>query len=235
MKICIFLNMRGDLTKIPVHRLTRRCQYSTSLVPPSARLLADTRIVHVYNAETQAFWTIQPPPPPNSFLLSPHRLLTPSSAFPGSLFLLPPLPLGSLLIVTPAKLGVIVVAFGLLWLGIQNATAVVGCRGRRRDKVAAVQHGVLVLLNQLPQACVARIHQLVCRQARLVLDARVGAGFEHHLYQGVAKLTLGIGLAVDPSHGGMQGGVAFASGYGIAFEVFLVEEEVDDLVCVWAG
>lgn len=44
---------------------------------------------------------------------------------------------------------------------------------------------------------------------------------------------LGLGERVDVADCGVEGGVAFDAGYGVAFESFLVEEHVDYFV--WGG
>lgn len=87
-----------------------------------------------------------------------------------------------------------------------------------------------MLLDEVPQVLVGGVDELVGRQAGLVLYARVGAGLEHHLDEGVAEWPLGGGLRVDPADGGVEGGVALEAGYGVAFKVGLVEEEVYDFV-----
>lgn len=71
------------------------------------------------------------------------------------------------------------------------------------------------------------------RDAALVLDARVGAGLEHHLDEGLAEGALGGGFRVEPADGGVEGCVAVDAGDGVAFEVWLVEEEVYDFVCFY--
>lgn len=86
-------------------------------------------------------------------------------------------------------------------------------------------------LYELAQARVARVDELVGRQAALVLDARVRAGLEHHVDEGVAELALRLGLAVDPPHRGVQRRVALDAVDRVALEAFLVEEVVDDVVC----
>lgn len=123
------------------------------------------------------------------------------------------------------------------------------CRSRRRrrrttrrsdtvavaadaDEVTGVLAGVDVLLDQVAELLVARVDELRGGEAALVLDARVGAGLEHHVDEVVAKGALGGGFGVDPADGGVQGGVAFLAVDGVAFEVGLVEEVVDDVVFV---
>lgn len=123
------------------------------------------------------------------------------------------------------------------------------CRSRRRrrrttrrsdtvavaadaDEVTGVLAGVDVLLDQVAELLVARVDELRGGEAALVLDARVGAGLEHHVDEVVTKGALGGGFGVDPADGGVQGGVAFLAVDGVAFEVGLVEEVVDDVVFV---
>lgn len=98
------------------------------------------------------------------------------------------------------------------------------------DEVTGVEGGVLVLLNEVAEGGVAGVDELEGGKAALVLDARVGAGLEHHVDEGVAELALGRGFRVDPADGGVQGRVALEAVDGVAFEVGLVEEEVDDFV-----
>lgn len=88
-----------------------------------------------------------------------------------------------------------------------------------------------MLLDEVAQLLVARVDEVVGREAALVLDARVGAGLEHHLDQVQAKGPLGGGLGVEPADGGVEGGVALEAVDGVAFKVGLVEEVVDDFVC----
>lgn len=99
-------------------------------------------------------------------------------------------------------------------------------RGRRSrvdvDEVAGVEGGVLVLLDHVAQGGVAGVDELQGGQAALVLDARVGAGLEHHVDQGITELALGRGFGVDPADSGVQGRVALEAVYGVAFEVGLV-------------
>lgn len=98
------------------------------------------------------------------------------------------------------------------------------------DEVAGVLAGVDVLLDEVAELLVARVDELRGGEAALVLDARVGAGLEHHVDEVVAKGALGGGFGVEPADGGVQGGVAFLAVDGVAFEVGLVEEVVDDVV-----
>ncbi|KAK4153095.1 Hsp70-like protein [Chaetomidium leptoderma] len=68
--------------------------------------------------------------------------------------------------------------------------------------------------------------------------ATVGAGRglsavgweRHHLDQGVPKLALARGLAVDPAYRAVQRRVPLGAVDGVAFEAVLVEQHVDDLV-----
>lgn len=98
------------------------------------------------------------------------------------------------------------------------------------DEVAGVLAGVDVLLDEVAEFLVARVDELRGGEAALILDARVGAGLEHHVDEVVAKGALGGGFGVEPADGGVQGGVAFLAVDGVAFEVGLVEEVVDDVV-----
>lgn len=100
------------------------------------------------------------------------------------------------------------------------------------DEVTGVLAGVDVLLDEVAELLVARVDELRGGEAALVLDARVGAGLEHHVDEVVAKGALGGGFGVDPADGGVQGGVAFLAVDRVAFEVGLVEEVVDDVVFV---
>ena len=67
-----------------------------------------------------------------------------------------------------------------------------------------------------------------------VAQARVGAGFDHHGEEGGGEVGVGGGEGlregVDEADCGVQGGVAFAEGEGVAFEAFLVEEHVYNIV-----
>lgn len=152
-----------------------------------------------------------------------------------------PLPLRPLFVITATELSII------LTLHIQYrliprtrrrpSTTTIARRVRSRslhNEVAAIEDRILVLLYEVAQRGVARVDELEGREPALVLDARVGPGLEHHVDQRVAELVLRGGLAVDPAHGGVQRRVAFGAGDGVAFEVFLVEEVVDDVVC-WGG
>lgn len=157
------------------------------------------------------------------------------------------LPLGPLLLVTTAKLGIVVVVVILILVVSANVIRQGRSRSRRRwrgrttrrsdaaaaadvDEVAGVLAGVNVLLDEVAELVVARIDELRGGEAALVLDARVGAGLEHHVDEVVAKGALGGGFGVEPADGGVQGGVAFLAVDGVAFEVGLVEEVVDDVV-----
>lgn len=98
------------------------------------------------------------------------------------------------------------------------------------DEVAGVLDGVDVLLDEVAELLVARVDELQGGEAALVLDARVGAGLEHHVDEVVTEGALGGGFGVEPADGGVQGGVALLAVDGVAFEVGLVEEVVDDVV-----
>ena len=139
----------------------------------------------------------------------------------------PPLPLRPLLLITAAELGILI---ALVLHGQHHAV-------HRRavlddaDVVTGVLAGVLVPLDQLAQRLVRGVDELHGGEAALVAQARVGPGLEHHLDQGGAEVALGGRLAVQPADGGVQRGVAVEAGEGVALEVGLVEEEVDDLIC----
>lgn len=148
------------------------------------------------------------------------------------LLLPPPLPLGPLFIITPAELGIIIALLFFILHVVSYNTVVTGIRRGTGDEIASVQDRIFVLLYQLPQARVARVHKLECRQPALVLDARVRARLEHHVHQRVAEFTLRLGLAVDPPHGGVERCVALEPVRGVALEVFLVEEIIDNLICI---
>lgn len=148
----------------------------------------------------------------------------------------PPLPLGPFLVVTTAKLGIIIITNTIALLPhsrrmVTTPPVVVGGARVDGNKVARVLVRILVLLDELAQLDVARVDELQGRQAALVLDARVGAGLEHHLDEGLAKGALGGGLGVEPADGGVQRRVALEAVDRVAFERGLVEEEVDDFVC----
>lgn len=153
------------------------------------------------------------------------------------------LPLRSFLLVTAAELGVVVVVVILFFMSvdmIRQGRSRSRRRGRRRttrrsntaadDEVAGVLAGVDVLLDEVAELLVARVDELRGGEAAFILDARVGAGLEHHVDEVVAKGALGGGFGVEPADGGVQGGVAFLAVDGVAFEVGLVEEVVDDVV-----
>lgn len=180
-----------------------------------------------------------------SGLSSIQTFIEGNSTLPSSPVLPPPLPLRPLLIITPTELSILITL-------ISPRAAAAALQGRRPgsnpgevrptardighaagalDKVALVQHGVLVLLDQVPEPGVPGVDELEGRQAALVPDARVRPGLEHHLHQGVAELALRLGLAVDPPYGRVEGRVALEPVGRVALEVVLVEEEVDDLVC----
>jgi hypothetical protein len=150
----------------------------------------------------------------------------------------PPLPLGALLVVAAAELGIIII------LNVRLGRRGAGGRGGRQrgllggrlldvHKVAGVEGGVLVLAYQLAEGVVGGIDEVEGGEAALVLGAGVGAGLEHHVDEGVAEFAVRGGFGVDPADGGVEGGVALAAADGVAFEVWLVEEEVDDFV--WRG
>lgn len=80
-----------------------------------------------------------------------------------------------------------------------------------------------MLLNQFAKGRVTGIDELEGCEAALVLDAWAGAGFEHHVDEGVAKFAVGLGFVVDPADGAVEGCVAFLAVDGIAFKVWLVE------------
>lgn len=90
-----------------------------------------------------------------------------------------------------------------------------------------------MLLYEVAQDGVAGVDELVGCQPTLVAQARVGAGLEHHLDEGAAKVALGLGLGVEPADGRVERRVALEAVDGVAFKVWLVEEEVDDFV--WEG
>lgn len=155
------------------------------------------------------------------------------------------LPLRSFLLVTAAELGVVVVVVVVILFFmsvdmIRQGRSRSRGRGRRRttrrsntaadDEVAGVLAGVDVLLDEVAELLVARVDELRGGEAAFILDARVGAGLEHHVDEVVAKGALCGGFGVEPADGGVQGGVAFLAVDGVAFEVGLVEEVVDDVV-----
>lgn len=142
----------------------------------------------------------------------------------------PPLKLGALLIIASTELSIVVAVSGLsVREEVRIARAALDLAGIH--EVSLVETGVFVLLDQLFQRLVPRVHQLDRREFRLVLHARVRPGFQHHLHQGVSELALGGRLRVDPSDGGVEWRVTLYAVYGIALEVRLVEEEVYYLVC----
>lgn len=142
----------------------------------------------------------------------------------------PALPLCAVVFVAPAEVGVIL-----------DSGAVVERHGRSPllgrghvpevDEVAGVLGRVLVLLDEVAELLVGGVDELQRREAGLVADAGAGAGLEHHLDEGAAKGPLGDGLVVEPADDGVEGRVALDAVGGVAFEVGLVEQEVDDLVC----
>lgn len=160
-----------------------------------------------------------------------------SLCLPLALVLSPALPLGPLLLITAAELGVVVVIALGHAIDREPRGSVGGParRGRARgrahvDEVACVLVGVLVALDEVAKFLVAGVDELEGGEAAFVLDARVGAGLEHHVDEVVAKGALGGGFGVEPADGGVQGGVALEAVDGVAFEVGLVEEVVDDVV-----
>lgn len=88
-----------------------------------------------------------------------------------------------------------------------------------------------MLLDEFAEGRVAGVDELEGREAALVLDTRAGAGFEHHVDEGVAEFAVGLGFVVDPADGAVEGCVAFLAVDGVALKVWLVEEEVDYVVC----
>lgn len=163
-------------------------------------------------------------------------LLFASLCLPLALVLSPALPLGPLFLITATELGVVVViALGHTIDRETRGLARGPWRGRAGgrthvDEVACVLVGVLVALNEVAEFLVAGVDELEGGEAALVLDARVGAGLEHHVDEVVAEGALGGGFGVEPADGGVQGGVALEAVDGVAFEVGLVEEVVDDVV-----
>jgi hypothetical protein len=165
-----------------------------------------------------------------------------------------PLPLCPVFVVAAAKLGIVVRSGGRWrdwwcrrrgygwcgairaarwwWWGGRRFAVIVVVGGGRGiiDKIARIEQGVLVLLNQLAHLRVARVDELGGGEPRLVLDARVGAGLEHHFDEGLGKGLLGGGFGVGPADGCVERGVAFTAGDWVAFEAGLVEEGVDDFV-----
>lgn len=87
-----------------------------------------------------------------------------------------------------------------------------------------------MLPYHVPQLLVARVDEVVRREAALVLHPGVGAGLEHHLDQGAAEGSLRRGLRVEPADGGVQRRVALEAGDGVTLEGGLVEEHVYDFV-----
>lgn len=87
-----------------------------------------------------------------------------------------------------------------------------------------------MLLNELAELLVGGVYELQGGDAAAVTGAWVGAGLEHHLDEGVAKLSLGRGFRVEPANGSVQRCVALEAVDGVALEVGLVKEEVDDFI-----
>lgn len=110
-----------------------------------------------------------------------------------------------------------------------------GRAGADGDEVAGVLTCVLVLLDEVAEVLVGGVDELERGEAGLVAEARVGAGLEHHVDEGAAKGSLGGGLGVDPADDGVEGGVALEAVDGVALKSWLVEEEVNDLVCFPPG
>lgn len=136
----------------------------------------------------------------------------------------PPLPLGSFLVIAPAKLCIIIIIIITL---LPNADHTVtantrpwrtGTRGNHGDEIAGILARILVLPNQVPQFRISGIDELQGREPAFILDARVGPGLEHHLDEGGSKGSLGGGLGVEPADCGVERGVAFKAVDGVAFE-----------------
>lgn len=170
--------------------------------------------------------------------LFPTALHGSSSTFLRSLVLPPPFPLSPLLIITPTKLRIIV-TLDIQYRTLPTQRAILPAAAAAAAalfllyEIPPVENGVLVLLYQVAQARVARINQLKGREAAFVLGPWIRARFEHHVDEGVAELALGFGFAVDPADGGVERCVALDARDGVAFKIFLVEEVVDNVVCVW--
>ena len=149
----------------------------------------------------------------------------------------PPFPFRPLLLIATTKLGIVVLILIVLLPHNRGRLLLCGrARGGRGggavglDEVACVEVGVLMALDELAQGGVARVDQLGGGQAAAVADAGGRAGLEHHLDEGVTKLALLGGLAVDPPDGRVQRGVALEPVDRVALEARLVQEVIDDLV-----
>lgn len=159
----------------------------------------------------------------------------PSSVCPLSraLFLFSPaFPLGALIVIATAEFGVVVALVLLLArsrvvIRRVSATAV----DDDINEIAGVLIGVVLFLDKVAEGRVGRVDELESGEATLVADAGVGASLKHHLDKGVAELALGGGFRVEPADGGVEGGITLETVDRIAFEVGLVEEEVNDVVC----
>ena len=170
----------------------------------------------------------------NAQLPNPTSIQPVSISLSPPLRLPPPFPLGPLLIITPAKLGILVLLLLLLRRRLpQQRLAPLDLV--RRDKIPGIQRRILMLPDHLPQPLVPRVHQLQRRQPPLVLHTGTRPGLEHHLDEGVAEGALLGGLAVDPAHGAVQRGVAVGAADGVALEAGLVQQGVDDLVVAARG
>lgn len=95
-------------------------------------------------------------------------------------------------------------------------------------------HSKLALLQYTPELRIPRIRQLDRLELRLIPYPGVAASIEQYLYNRVAVARpVGLVERVDVADGLMQGGVLFHAVDLVDFEAFLVEEDVDDFVCVW--
>jgi len=92
-------------------------------------------------------------------------------------------------------------------------------------------HGHLTLPQHLPQRRVPRIDQLDRLQLRLVPYPRIAASVEQDLDNRGAGRPVGLGERVCVAHGFVEGQVAFDAVGELDLDAFLVEQDVEDLVC----
>lgn len=92
------------------------------------------------------------------------------------------------------------------------------------------RHTVLGLLQYVAQFGILRVHQIHRFQLRLVAYARVRAGVDEEVRDGVGGVPLRGGEGVYEADGFVQGGIALQAVQGVDFEVLLVEEGVKDFI-----
>ncbi len=91
-------------------------------------------------------------------------------------------------------------------------------------------HGILSLLQCIPQFLVLRIHKVHGFQLCFITYPRVGASINKEIGDGRSGLPLGGWKGVYEANGFMERGVSFKAVDRVHFQVFLVEEDIKNVV-----